>query len=215
MTSPVYHNYPMGHPSLGSLQSALTSIWNTAKSEGTKAVQRTTRAASEGSFDLLDQQASNIAKSIIDSAISAIPPEARMTELGNEIADKIIDVIDRNVLPSMFNASAQAASVGAFLSDDKIEEIRLKIINNIPERQSTIGMTFPLRQIIASALTRQKFNTIFQKIQPLVDATVDKVKPAVELKKNQVIGFVAINSFLAGCAVMAATIWLYQSIDND
>lgn len=215
MTSPVYHNYPMGHPSLGSFQSTLNSLFNTAKSEGTKTLQRTTRAASGGSFDLIDQQASNIAKSIIDSAINAIPPETRMTELGNEIADKIIDVIDRNVLPSMFNASAQAASVGAFLSDDKIEEIRQKIMNNIPAQQTSIGMTFPLRAIVESALPPQKFNLIFQKIQPLVDAAVDKVKPAVELKKNQVIGFVAINSFLAGCAVMAATIWLYQSIDND
>jgi len=219
MTHENYTHQPFAHPSLGSIDIDWGDVWETAKAEGKAALARTTRAAasSETVRNYASSQADVLAQSVVDTIIDSIPNEIRMTEIGQNIALKLIQIMDENVLPKMFNASAQARSLGLALSDDALETLRLKIIDALPRNVEYNSMSIPFspQDAIRNALTKQKFKVLYSKIQPLVKSTIETLEPAVKLKARQVLGFVGINSFLVGCAFMAGTIWLYQSCAHE
>lgn len=193
------------------LNDLFRDVSKSAKKEVSGAAQRVVNEATP----LLN----NASVAIVNALIKAIPKEEELEALATQFSNYVIQLLDENVLPQLYSEVRDAKLAGIPITDDKITKIRENILKNIPANMTfkTMGIEISIspKSALATALPTNKIKIIIEKLEPFYDTVQAQVLPVVEKKAKQVIGLIAVSSFVAGGLLTLGYVKLYQSAKSS
>lgn len=154
-------------------------------------------------------------KQFVNASINKVPNEEGMRVLGKEVSGLIVQFINENVLPGLYNRSieysTEMALKGVTFDDEAVDRLYDKLVNVFPETLSfninNVGGNKNLdlkikdvkfRGMVKSALTKKKLKMLLNdRFAPFLD---EINKTAVPVVKKRVIN-IAIMSTLVTASV--------------
>lgn len=161
---------------------------------------------------------------LINSLLSTLPDEQGMIELGDQIANALIQAIHSSVLPGLYGVDGQvseSASEGAEKTtgiNERLTEMYSSFISKLPRnlnfKVAGVDLSLQLQKLVQSSIPLSRFKEVYQRIEPLTQHVQEKVVPVAEGKVKNLAGFAFVSGVFVGGIIMFGYIKLYQSIDN-
>lgn len=196
-------------------QDTLSSLFNDVSQSAKKEVSSATQRVVNEATPLLN----NASVAIVNALINAIPEEKELEALATQFSNFVIQLLDENVLPQLYSEVRDAKLAGIPITDDKIKEIQKKILANIPANMKFtvmgVNITISPKSALATALPTRKIKQVIEKLEPFYETVQAQVLPAVEKKAKQVVGLIAVSSFVAGGLLTFGYVKLYQSAKSS
>ena len=160
------------------------------------------------------------AADVVNQVSHMIPNQAEMTVIGKKISRLIVDAINQNILPQIYNRTRPNLG-SVIMSDAELKALYDKGIRNIPANTRipikslgpNVALNLNIRQIVQAGLPFNKFKAIVNKFDPLVNTVKRESVPFVERRAKQVAALAVGSGFIAGALVMLGMCSLYNSFD--
>jgi len=193
----------------------LNKLLDAGKREATQAANRMIPAINREVQTIAETQA----KKVISAVEGFIPSEQEMVQLAQRVTDFIQNTLNEEILPQIYNRSAELALSGVLFSDQELRALYDRAFQKIPTAMTfnlPLGQTITLntQNIVKAALPFNKFQAITRKIEPFTRELESSAVPVVKNKVEDLAIFTLLTGMIVGGVVTFGYVKLYNSFDK-